>query len=60
MFYALVELGAVLLVKLNSIFLGQKLCVSAFVLCASGLVKLTLGFSVALDRDEVSSASEDG
>ena len=40
-FYAQVELGAVLLVKLNSIFLRKTLCVSTFLLCASGLVKLT-------------------
>ena len=39
--YELVELSAVLLVKLNSIFLCLTLCASAFVLCASGLVKLT-------------------
>ena len=37
----LVELGAVLLVKLNSIFLHQMLYTSAFEPCASGLVKLT-------------------
>ena len=39
--YELVELSAVLLVKLNSIFLCLTLCASAFALCASGLVKLT-------------------
>ena len=46
-FYAQLELGAVLLVKLNGIFLNQMLCASAFALYASGLVKLTQVLNVA-------------
>ena len=42
-FYGPEELGTVLLVKLNSIFLCQMLCTGAFALYASGLVKLTPG-----------------
>ena len=41
MFYALVELGAILMVKLNGIFLRQTLCAGPFVLYANVLVKLT-------------------
>ena len=41
--FKLCVLGAVLLVKQNSIFLRQTMCANAFALCASGLVKLTPG-----------------
>ena len=40
-FYALVELGAVLLVKLKSISLCQMLCAGAIALYTSEKVKLT-------------------
>ena len=53
-FYALLELGAALLVTLNIIFLCQRLCAGAFALCTSGLVKLTLGGGVdAREKGEV-------
>ena len=41
-FYAMVELGAILLVKLNRIFLQQMLCASGVHL-RKGLVNLTKG-----------------
>ena len=41
-----VELGAVLLVKLNGIFFRQMLCAGPFPLYAKGFVQLTPGFKV--------------